>query len=43
MNRKYQIGTEENRTFLQEARENPDVEIVSELAPLAFDEDGNLF
>ena len=32
-----------SEALMQEARENPDVEIVSELAPLAFDEDGNLF
>ena len=32
-----------SEALMQEARENPDVEIVSEPAPLTFDEDGNLF
>lgn len=32
-----------SEALMQEARENSDVEIVSEPAPLAFDEDGNLF
>ena len=32
-----------SEALMQEARENPEVEIVSEPAPLVFDEDGNLF